>query len=55
MAQFYLPGVERSIRSVSFQCPVFRIACSPHFFPELIAASVRLTHLHVDYALFFGI
>jgi len=51
----YLPGVEKILhpRLFPFNAQFFESHAHLTFFPNLIAASVRLTHLPLLYALFF--
>jgi hypothetical protein len=54
-AEIYLPGVEKVLHPelFSFNAAFFQSHAHLTLFPNLIAASVRLTHLPLDFALFF--
>jgi len=55
-AEIYLPGVEKILNPALFPMGTefFESHASLTLFPHLIAASVRLSHLPFDYALFVG-
>jgi len=54
-AEIYLPGVEKLLHPelFPFNAEFFQSHAHLTLFPNLIAASVRITHLPLDFALFF--
>src|SRR5581483_10838559 len=53
-AEIYLPGIEKLLNTqlFPFNAEFFQSHAHLTLFPNLIAASVRITHLPLDFALF---